>query len=146
MKKKHLLVLAVSGLLIGYILLNPLTFGFCTDKYMFNGRVGCISEMPTIIGELIIIFSIPLFIVSIALIFVKEKTFCLWIKFFRWWFPLSIIATLLSSSASGGYLFPSDRTIVAVVFLGIFILGSFVIMIYGSYKSHINREKLLGNE
>jgi len=135
--KKKLLIFAVSvvGLIVGYILLNPVKFGICHNQYSYNGYNGCFDEVKSTIGGIIELFSIVFFIVSIILFFVKEEVIKSWLSFVKWWLPLSAIIVAFSSAEENWMVpYPSIRTMVLFLSLIIFLIASISIVIWKSRK------------
>jgi hypothetical protein len=71
-----------------------------------------------------------LFLLSVAAFFFSDFFYNLWIKYSYVALPIAVVLILLSSSATGGFLFPSDRAIagigVPVLYLFFFSLIAFV--------------------
>jgi hypothetical protein len=137
MKKKKLLIFAgsVVGLIIGYILLNPVKFGICHNQYSHNGYTGCFDDIKNAIGGIIELFSIAFLIVSIILFFVSEDTIKSWLNFIKWWLPLSVIIIVFSSVEENWMVpYPSMRTITLFLSLVIFLIASISIVIWNARK------------
>lgn len=92
------------AVLAGYVLSNPLVFGICNRVYVFNGRTGCLDSSIKLVGEPLLIFSIPFFLLVISIFFVGKHALKTWLCFAAWWLPLSVVVIYIGSSGGDGLM------------------------------------------
>lgn len=132
MTKKTVLFASLVGGVVGYVLVNPLKFGFCFSPYTFSGGAGCLDKNIPALGEVVILFSASIFVLSIITYFLHEEMFRAWLRFAYWWIPVSVFFIYLSSTSSGGgFGMPNvfDQESVSLIFSAWFLLISFVLML-----------------
>lgn len=135
MTKQIVLSVSTGGLIIGYVLISPLEFGFCKNTYTFGGNLGCLDKVTPMFGQIITLFSIPLLLFSLITYFLHEEVFRAWLRFAYWWVPLSIVLIFLAAGSSGGgYGMPNifDQEFVAITLSGLFALISLILIIVKS--------------
>lgn len=89
-----LLVVAIA-VLVGYILANPLFFGFCKNVYTFGHSTGCLDVSIKIVGKPLFMFSVIALIPAIVAIFLSRETFTFWLRFAVVWLILSVLVIAL---------------------------------------------------
>lgn len=135
MTKKITIIIAIVGIVLGFILLNPTRFGICQSIYSSGGYIGCLDETKDQIGGVIELFSIALFIISFILLFVRDEVFNAWFKFSRLWLPISLIFVFIASPNDGGVLAsPSSRALLIIFSLSLFLMISLGIIIWKSVQ------------
>jgi|SRR5665647_3695548 len=121
MKKKYLpVVVAVIGILVGYVLLD----------------VGNFGDIAYEIGGIIEIFSIILFCVAFCMLFVNDEIYNIWLNFSVWWLPIAMF--IVFKTSTGGALPPGNRAMMSMLLLGGFLVISFLIVIL---KASMKRKK-----
>ncbi|MDD5463584.1 MAG: hypothetical protein PHP62_00360 [Candidatus Moranbacteria bacterium] len=132
--KKIPLIIAIIGIAVGYVLLNPVKFGICQSTYYSNGHTGCFDEIKDQIGAVVELFSIALFVVSVPLLFSSKEVLISWFKFARIWLPVALFFTAISSPHTGVLSSPGSRVWAVFFFLVVFLIISFVIIVRGLNK------------
>lgn len=94
--------------------------GVCADTYL--------SFIDTAI------FIIPTFILCLIAYKMRDEIFRSWAKFASWSVPLSIIAISLSATHSNSYVFSSDRELLTMLLVPLFVLISLAIIVWKWYK------------
>jgi hypothetical protein len=131
--KKIVFGAIVIGAIAGYVLASPLQFGLCQSTYTFGGRLECLDKIAPMFGEVIILFSMPLFLFSLITYFLREEVFRAWLHFAYGWIPLSIVLILLASGSSGGgFGIPNvlDQEFVAIILAALFAIISLAVIAY----------------
>jgi hypothetical protein len=85
----------------------------------------------------VLLFSAPLFLLSLILLFLRKEVYESWKKFALWWLPISFLFILGAPSSGGGSIGIGgsiDREIVTWWFAGLFFIISLVLIIYKSIK------------
>ncbi len=73
MTKRNILFALVSCIVLGFMLTQPLLFGFCSNPYTFNSTTRCSDALLPSIGNFGIIFSITLLALLSILHFTKKQ-------------------------------------------------------------------------
>ncbi len=130
-KKKKQIVLILSSILliIAYVITNNTSFeffGFCSP-----GDPACVNDF-NYYGIIILYAAKPIFLVSLILLFVKDKVFELWQKFAVWYLPIAaILIWLIPEPGSGDFLAPSN-IMFTEWFFWLYALISVVLIAYKS--------------
>ena len=82
---------SLLGIVLGYILLYPETFGICSSE-----NRDCIYPLAFNFGEPLMFGLIPVTIAPIAMLFSSESVFKLWKKFALVYVPLSVLWIIFS--------------------------------------------------
>ncbi|MBI4094898.1 MAG: hypothetical protein HY435_01760 [Candidatus Liptonbacteria bacterium] len=139
------LVLSFIGLLVGYVLINPIAFSLCRSEYIYHyGDLGSITNPPTIgcldpimenIGEPLLIGSIPIIVIFLALLLVGESIFITWQKFAKIYLPIAVALIIFAPSDGGGF-FPGmfDKEITTWFVSGLYLAVSLGIIIFKGIK------------
>jgi len=127
-KKK---VLLISSSYIVYFCLLLLVSWQCNAKW-------CQIRDDDFFGLVIYIFAplAPLFLFSLITYFLREEVFQAWLRFVKWWIPLSILLVLIMPDGQGGGYMPSliDKQTIAFLMSSIFIFVSTVKIISKSIE------------
>ena len=117
-KKK---VFWISSLYVIYFCLLLLVSWQCDVKW-------CQIRDDDTFGLAIYIFAplAPVFLFSLVTYFLREEVFQVWMRFAKWWIPLSIFFVLIMPDGQGGGYMPSliDKQTIAFLMSSIFILVS----------------------
>lgn len=132
-KKKIYWVLVISAILIliSLVLGLPENFGLCK-----KGDISCVHNYIDNFNEIIqitFIFSIPVIIISLVLLFLKEKAFKAWSKFAIIFIPISIILISITPSVKRT-LIGFDREIITIGLAIIFFTVSLLIIVVNSAR------------
>ena len=84
---------------------------------------------------------LPLLLFCIITYFLREEIFLAWRNFAFVWIPLSIIITAITPDASGSFQV-IDKEFVAIIFSGLFVLISLILV---AYKFFSLKKTRLGN-
>jgi hypothetical protein len=133
--KARTLIIAITSLTIGYIFIHPLQFGICKDIYSFGGAVRCSDKFLPSAGDFLVQISIVVLLLVGVLYFLREEIFRAWIRFARWWVPLSLVLILAAPTSShswaiGGF----DREGVTWLMDGLFLIISLILIIKKSVQ------------
>lgn len=132
-KKKiyRLLFVATTLTFIGFVLAMPEKFGLCekNDTKCIHGYINNFDMIVTVL----VIFSIPVFIISCSLLFVKEQVFNKWFKFAIIYVPISIVLIAIASP-TGDMFFPSLRETLTFLLPIVFFIASLFIIIFEHIK------------
>ena len=136
--KKNVLGVTLIGLIVSYILNNPLFFGICLDSYTLSGHIYCHDEFGYFLSHLLFFALVPVLPFGIVVYRMKEEVFRAWWNFARWFVPIIILVTFLQNtvhqqSGLGGVAQGSFDLFVLMVLYIIFILVS-SIKIIRAYK------------
>jgi cytochrome bd-type quinol oxidase subunit 2 len=85
----------------------------------------------------LILFSAPVFLLSLILLFLREEIFRSWKHFAYWWLPISAFFIMLAPSTDRGsfdFGMGFDREAVTWFFAVLFFLISLILIIYKSIK------------
>ncbi len=125
------LVLALIGMLTGYVMSHMSKLGLCLHPFYFIEYSDCGNSKIFQVGAPIGSLSLSLLTTSIMLFFAKKEVFKSWL-----WFgiPMGLffVAWIFSLSVSPGYLSP--RYTAADFFSILFPILSFVVIVYKSFK------------
>ncbi len=132
MTKKSVFWSSLMMGVLGYVLASPLEFGFCKETYTFGDRIGCLDKVVPMLGEIIILLTIPTFLLSLITYWMHEKVFRAWLRFAYWWIPLTIVLVLMTHDSSGGFGISDivTREAVSMIFSALFLLISLVLIIW----------------
>lgn len=136
-QRKLILIISVIGTLVGYVLSNPLVFGICQRKYLFNNIQGCLDSTISGIGEPLLIFSILLVVILSILLFLNKNIFKSWLRFAAWWIPLSIILIVITPETSNSWmpLYFIGKGTVTVLMAGIFSIISLILIAWKTFAA-----------
>lgn len=81
-----------------------------------------------------ILFTPPLFLLSLITYKMREEVFVAWMKFSQWWLPLSFIAVLITPRSSGGFIEVALKETLSFICAVAFLLISLILIAYKSYK------------
>jgi hypothetical protein len=132
-KNKLIVLLALTSFAVvgGYALLDPLTFGICQDVYQTSGTpsfVACHDTTNETLGGPLFFGGTALLVVNLILFFLSQKYFNVWKYFAMVYIPIVTIVVVLSPvSQTGGYIFSVSRSLIALVFAGVFVVISLII-------------------
>lgn len=125
LSKNNTLLFGLGGSLLLSLSLWFLMSGTCSSSEWVNCRsFGKMFEIVSIF----LIWCPFLFFGSLLTYKLHEKVFRSWIYFALWWIPLSIVVIASSSTHARSYIFPSVQEQNAILFLGLFILISVIII------------------
>lgn len=136
-QRKLILIISVVGALVGHVLSNPLAFGICQRKYLFNNIQGCLDSTISGIGEPLLIFSILLVIFFSIFLFLKKNIFNSWLRFAAWWVPLSIILIAITPETSNSWmpLYFIGKNTVTIIMAGFFAFVSLLLITLKSFQA-----------
>ncbi len=120
MTKKKILIGALMGVVIAYVLDYGRKFGISREVYKF-------------IAEPLFNLSVSLLIISTILLFVRDQIFHPWLKFAYWWLSASVLLVFLVPTHNGSLL-PVTKEIVSLWMSGLFVFISIMIIIKKSLK------------
>ena len=105
-RKKQLcpLVASLAAVGIGYVISNPLVFGFCSRIYKFNDYYGCLDDIIKNIGNPLLTFSVWVLLLSLVAIFLREATFKSWLRLTTWMLPVIIILLAFAPTDSHSWM------------------------------------------
>ncbi len=138
MTKKTVFLTGLIGIIVAYVLTNPLKFGFCRDTYTFGGSVGCLDKLPPMLGLIIGLFAVALFIFSLITYKMRNEVYRAWLRFAYWWIPISLIFIYLAGGWSGGgFGIPNvlDQESVSIIFSGLFFIISLILIVWKYFSS-----------
>jgi hypothetical protein len=98
--KKNTLLVAIIGITIFIVSVFPELFKLCGS---INIQCGNFFETT---AEIMMIF-VVVFLLSLATYPLSEKIFSAWVKFAKWWVPLTIILSILSAFGEQPSYMPS---------------------------------------
>ncbi len=130
-------VLSIS-ILISIVLLIADNLGntkLCTTIGYLDGNIYPCMDVLYLI-ELMFLSFLPITIFSLITYPLREETFRSWLRFAKWWVPMSMLLVLITPDGqSGGYM-PSliDKQVVAFLTSAVFIIISLIIVLYKSIK------------
>lgn len=128
--KKAILILVSSiiGMITAFILINPSKIGLCplNDTY-------CFDPYDEIIGQPLSTLSFCFFILSIILLFVKEKVFYVWSKFSA---VFILITALIIAKAPvySGSIDPFEKKPVTIFLTSLFFLMSLALILSKTFR------------
>lgn len=131
MKSKFTTILVSGiGVIAGYILAHPLSFGICNRIYTFNNTRGCLDNSIWSVGEPLFIFAVVIFVLAVLLAVFGDRIYISWLRFAAWWIPLSVIFIAVTPSTSNSWmpLFFIGKDTVTIVMAGIFTLISLILI------------------
>lgn len=120
MTKKNILIGALTGIAIAYMIDYGRKFGISREIYKF-------------VAEPLFNLSLSLLIISAIIIFVRDQIFYSWLKFAYWWLSITILLVLIVPTNDGSLL-PITKEIVSLWMSGLFIFISLVIIVIKSLK------------
>ena len=129
--KKSILI---SGLL-GTIVIAIVVFLAMSDFCYNNGA--CMNFFRTVHPwDFVdyILFTPPLFLLSLITYKMREEVFAAWMKFTQWWIPLTFIAVLLTPRDSGGFISVAYKEVLSFFCAVLFLIISLILITYKSYK------------
>ncbi|MBP6033993.1 MAG: hypothetical protein KA537_00780 [Candidatus Moranbacteria bacterium] len=97
--KKNVLIIALLGLIVSYVLNNPLFFGICFDAYALSGHVYCHDKFGYLLSHLLFFALMPVLPFVIIVYRMRDEVFQAWWKFARWFVPIIILVTFLQNIA-----------------------------------------------
>jgi uncharacterized membrane protein required for colicin V production len=124
-RKKMLVlsVLSLVGFLIGVILTSAYGAGLCGEiRY-------CFDPYDETIGQPLGIFSMVIFILSIIFLFIHEQIFTSWLRFAKYYIPISLVLIFLSPITAVG-IGAFDQELVTWWLAGIFFVASIGIIFF----------------
>lgn len=124
MRKKNILIGALVGIVIAYLLDYGRKFGISREVYKF-------------VAEPLFNISLSLFIISAITIFLRDQIFYSWLKFAYWWLPVTVLLVLIVPTSDGSLL-PITKEIVSLWMSGLFVFISLVIMIKKTFDLRKN--------
>ncbi|TRZ53368.1 hypothetical protein D4R99_00930 [bacterium] len=123
--------------LIGFV---PFTLLFIFRDSLYDycfagGHCWQFWDSLDIIGAILFIFPF-VFLFSLITYFLREEVFQAWLRFVKWWIPLSILLVLIMPDGQGGGYMPSliDKQTIAFLMSSIFIFVSTVKIISKSIE------------
>ena len=129
MTKKKVLLISVTY--IAYFFLLLLISWQCYSGW-------CQVRDDNTLGFILFVFSplAPVFLFSLITYPLREETFRSWLRFAKWWVPMSMLLVLITPDGQGGGYMPSliDKQVVAFLTSVVFIIISTVIIVYRSLK------------
>ena len=137
MTKKYILVATISGLVMAYILNNPLSFGICVNSYILSGHTYCQDTFEYSFSHLLFSFFLPILPFSLITYKMRDEVFQSWWSFARWFVPAIIVITFLlnNSTTAGNPLNAAESFNFLIIFIlyVIFIIVS-TVKIIKAYK------------
>ena len=116
--KKKVLLISISLSLILLAIDQIGTYRLCSQDDT------CALYLATLVRTLLLVF--PLALLSLATYFLRDEIFFIWMRFARWFIPISIFLILISPNNKTDWMFPNDKGHVSfylsILFLGISIL------------------------
>ncbi len=107
---------------------------FCSFLGYYDGHVySCLDFISPI--ETMLFPLLPVFLFSLITYKMRDEVFQTWIKFTKWFIPLSMFLILITPTANGGYfvsLWDNQMTAIFTSFL--YTLLSLILIIYKSIK------------
>jgi hypothetical protein len=87
------------------------------------------------VGQMLAIFSLVSFILSVIIYFLREEIFLSWWKFVKYYLPIAFFL-ILGFSSGGGGSFSMGNDMEAMIFFtaGLYFIISLVLIIYKSIK------------
>lgn len=126
-----MLIVSVIAALISLILALPENFGLCTKN-----DISCLHSYIDNFNEIIqvvLIFSIPIIIVSFVLLFFQEQVFRAWSKFTIIFLPIAVILIVITPSTTGS-IDPIEREPLTLFLSVIFLIISIFIIAIKSFR------------
>ncbi|EKE11219.1 MAG: hypothetical protein ACD_15C00117G0001 [uncultured bacterium] len=132
-KKKIYSTIAFSVfiILLSLALGSPEILGLCEKD-----DIGCLHKYIDRYNPIFVplfVFSVPIFIISFLLLFLREQVFYAWKKFAVIYVPISIIL-IFTASPSGDLLFPSLKEMFIFALPVTFLITSLAIITVKSLK------------
>jgi hypothetical protein len=84
-------------------------------------------------AEPLFLFALPLILISIILMFVREEVFRAWLHFAYWWIPTSLVLIYFAGGWSGGgFGMPNvlDQEFVSMILSALFLIISLLLIIW----------------
>ena len=135
-KKKIYAILTVSAVafFVSLILALPENFGLCSkaDAICIDGYIYSYDGLAT----LLLMFSVPIFIISVAGLFLKEQILSAWFKFAIIFVPIAVILSIWMKAVTRGTLISVDEKTSTPVLASIFFIISFILIIFKSIQLH----------
>lgn len=72
--------------------------------------------------------------ISLLSFYIKEETFYAWVRFAKWWIPLSVLVTLVSPVETGGWISLPIKGLIALTSSVLLVVVSLILIAYKSYK------------
>ena len=91
--KRNVFLIALVGLMLSFALTSLRSLGV---SYFFY----------KIFVEPLFFFSSSIFVVSIFLFFTRDEVFSAWLKFAKWWIPLTVLLIVLSPTDGSSAFLP----------------------------------------
>ena len=130
--KKTSVLLALLGTVIGYVIIYPEQIGIC----VLIGNPTCYYNSPIFtIGEPLFNFSVVMLITTFVVYFIRDEIFQLWLRFARWWIPLSVLIIAITPTTGHDWaLGGPTREIMSWMMGGLFFFISLLIIAVKSWK------------
>lgn len=138
MKKIKNTTLLVSGILASCLLVAD--FITTSQICIYFHRRDSINCTHDVFNTAMIFYIFPfIFLFSLVTYFLKEEIFRIWSKFMYVWLPLSMLLVLIIPGGGGNGAFPSliDKQLVAILMSSLFVIISFIIVLFGIIKYNI---------
>jgi hypothetical protein len=132
-KKKVFIIfiLAVVIMLVSLILALPEKVGLCSGHDV-SCKHGYIDNYNNLV-QIGFIFSIPLIIISILLLFLKDQIFVSWSRLAIFFLPIAIIIIAITPSTSGS-ISPIEKEPVTLLLAAFFLIVSIILITIKSLK------------
>jgi hypothetical protein len=132
-KKKiyWIVIVSVVTILISLALALPEIFGLCGK----NDTI-CIDEYIykyDTVAMLLLVFLIPIFFISVVLLFLREQVFNAWSKFSIIFLPIAIILVAITPKINGT-LIGFDKESASLALATIFLIVSVFILAFKSFQ------------
>lgn len=108
----------------------------CIDNYSdYLYKFNHLFPAPTIdVVQIVFFFSIPIILISIALLFLKERVIKTWLKFSIIFLPIVIALIIVMARGTYGTFISIDEKSASVFFAVIFLITSLLIITIKSLK------------
>lgn len=127
-KNKHLLI--ISGVTSVLLIVWEYVGNYRLCEYVSSdGKLGNCPEILSSL-ELLLVFAIPLFVLTILIRFLSDAIYESWFRFVRWWIPLSIFLTAVAPAYSHDWMFPIEKGNVTFLMTSMFVVVSIIIITF----------------
>src|SRR3989338_2136068 len=125
-KSRNLLIIsgAISILLIVWEYIG--NYRLC-EYISSDGHLGNCPEILSSL-EILVVFAIPLFILTLLIYFLNDVIYRSWFLFVRWWILFSIISTAVAPTYSHDWMVPIEKGNVTLLMSSIFVVVSIIII------------------